>query len=311
MSNRTPTEAPNPIPLNLRSEHGKLEAAIVLSDPENAIDLSWEMHHKLIAPEELARHPETGEVSARILRQQHQAYMALLKSAGVQLYEPTLEKDAFCQVFARDPAFAVNDQLFIASMRDGYRFAEVQGLGELRRRFSKVIELTDHDTKNESRQIVEGGDVMPFDEGNSVLIGTGQITNENGYEALARRLRQSGVQEVVRVPHEALHLDCCFAPLPNGESIVSSQVPAASREILKRYFPNIRPADEEEALQRLALNIFWLNPETVVSNENVPKTNDLLQQLGYDVRRLPYDQPTHEWGSFRCTVGPLSRAKAK
>ncbi|MDD5623650.1 MAG: arginine deiminase family protein [Candidatus Peribacteraceae bacterium] len=294
------------IPVSVRNEFDPLKTAIALPDPRNAIDLDAEGWKGAVDARELALHPETGEIVADVLRQQHQAYIEFLRANGVQLIEPPLQNDAFCQVFARDPGFAVNDTLFLASMRDDYRFPEVAGVEALQSRFSRVVPLTNHNPADPHRPRIEGGDVMPFDQGNAVLIGTGQISNEEGFDALARELRTQGMQEVVRVPHEALHLDCCFAPLPNGQALASSQLPPASRAILKRYF-QLQPANEQEASRELALNTFWLNPETVVGNARAPETNARLQELGYNVRALLYDQLTHEWGAFRCTVCPIER----
>ena len=57
----------------------------------------------------------------------------------------------------------------------------------------------------------------------------------------------------------------------------------------------------------LASNLFWLNPDTVLSSTSAPKTNQQLRHRGYEVLEVPYDQLIHTWGSVRCTVCPLER----
>ncbi len=308
------------IPLSIGSEHGQLHSAVVLPYPHNAIDISWKDWETVVNPQEREKHPETGPVNKEKLMKQHWRYVQLLLSAGVSLQKPQLQDGALCQVFTRDPMFVVGRQAYIGSMRDEYRFGEMAGLQPIRQKLQSdvrhhcAVVLTDHSqtlkgSPRQRRPIVEGGDVMVFDEGNRVLIGTGQTTNIAGYRALAKKLKEKGVMDVVRVPHDALHLDCCYAPQSNGKAIISSQVPAASRDILRRFHSELIPADEDEARKELGLNMFWLNPEQVVSHTRAPKTNAIVGYAGVEVYELEYDQLTSEWGSFHCAVAPLFRGK--
>jgi N-dimethylarginine dimethylaminohydrolase len=222
----------------------------------------------------------------------------VLREAGVHLLSPKTQPGAFCQVYTRDPCFVVGRTLFVSRMREPYRRLETPGLADIRARVGAEVALDDG--------VIEGGDVMAVRE-DVVLVGTGDITDGAGVAALRRHLEPRGIT-VVRVPHGALHLDCCLAPLPNRAGLFSvSRLPAASRERLSPYFADLIPLPPREDLGFLAANLLWLNPEEVVSTAHAPQTNAGLRQMGYAVHEVEYSEVIHLWGSVRCTVAPLLR----
>src|SRR5262249_51987443 len=147
---------------------------------------------------------------------------------------------------------------------------------------------------------IEGGDVLVLGGGRVVLIGTNRHTNEAGFENLARHLGESRA-EAVRVPHQGLHLDCCLAPLPDGEGLYApGLLPAETLTLLSRHFTGLTPLDAEEAALHLAANLLWLDGRHVVSGQAARRTNALLRSRGYVVYELEFSQLVSLWGSFRC-----------
>jgi N-dimethylarginine dimethylaminohydrolase len=131
-------------------------------------------------------------------------------------------------------------------------------------------------------------------------------TNKAGFDHLTLRLQGSGV-EVVAVPHTALHLDCCFAPLPSGEALIAGdRLSDEGRQLLERRFCLIE-LDSVEASLHLAANLLWLDQRRVVSGSAVQRTNELLRSKGYQVHELDFSQLVCMWGSFRCVTCPLVR----
>lgn len=194
----------------VRDEFAPLRS-VLLHDPTNAVDLSVETIEAVVPADELADHPETGPVLRARVREQHARLWDLIDQFGVAAVAPVEQPNAFCQVFTRDPCFVVRDRLFVAALRDEYRRPETAGLISLRRRPASVVSLA------RPGAALEGGDVFVLRNGDLVLIGTHRHTNASGIAWLAEQLGPVGVQ-VVPIPHRALHLDCCFAPLPNGEA---------------------------------------------------------------------------------------------
>jgi len=286
--------------IRVHDEFGKLRAAVV-HDGGNAIDITVDDYRRLVSPEDLSKHPEAGPSSKERLVEQHGRLRQLLADHGVDLLSPETQKDAFCQVFARDPCFAISETLFVGGLRDEWRHPETAGLRQIRARFDRVTDLSG------SGATIEGGDVMVLDAGKLVLVGMHEHTNESGFRRLADALAGVGA-EVVRVPHEALHLDCCLAPLPNREALYApGKLPESSVSALVRHFNRLIPLDADEASLHLAANVFWLDERRVVSGVATKRTNALLRGKGYEVIELDFSDLVALWGSFRCVVCPLER----
>lgn len=281
------------------NEFARLRVAVV-HDASNAIDITLEDLRQLIPAEDLARHPESGDSFRDRVIAQHAVFRQVLADHGVELLAPEAVPEAFCQVFARDPSFVIGERLFVASLRDEYRHCEPDGLTPILERVPAVIDLRGDGS------LIEGGDVMPLSNGQRVLVGMHRHTNEAGCQRLVDNL-PDGV-EVIRVPHHALHLDCCLAPLPTGEALYSAtELPGASVDLLRTVFSDLIPLNDTEARLHLAANVFWINERTVVSNVAAPHTNRFLRGRGFEVIELDFSNLVHLWGSFRCVVCPLIR----
>ena len=286
--------------IRIHDEFGKLRTAIV-HDGSNAIDWSMDDIRRLVPPDDLAQHPEAGPSSKERLVEQHGRFRKLLMDHGVSLLSPETHKDALFQVFARDPCFAIGETLFVGGLRDPWRHPETTGLRDICTRFERVIDLSGE------RATIEGGDIMVLDSGRRALVGMNKHTNEGGVRNLSDALVGSGI-EVVRVPHEAIHLDCCLTPLPNGEALYApGKLPESSVSGLAKYFGRLTALDTEEVSVRLAANVFWLDERRVVSGVETKKTNTLLREMGYEVIELDFSDLVNNWGSFRCTVCPIER----
>jgi N-dimethylarginine dimethylaminohydrolase len=283
----------------VHSEFGALKAAIV-HDASNARSFTMDEQRRLIAPEMLFAHPETGPSSREKLIAQQRALRALLAERGVALLEPEPQAAAPYQVFTRDPSFAIGHTLFVASMRDPWRHAETKGLSGLRAQLGDVVNLSS------SRAAIEGGDVMVLD--GKVLVGIHHNTDEAGAQALEAAPAMAE-HEIVRVPHDALHLDCCVAPLPDGAALIAlAKLPESSFRLLQRVFDKLIPLNADEAALHLAANLLWLDAARVVSNAAAVRTNALLRRRGFQVLELDYSEPVALWGGIRCAVCPIERS---
>ncbi len=293
---------PTCIPLCIGDEFGELQSAIV-QDASNARDVSMEELCRIITPENLRRHPETGALSAALIREQLERLREILDDAGVLLIQPASQPDAPFQFYTRDPGFVIGEMFYTGSMGERYRDGELRGLEGVRSRVAHAVQLQAQDRK------IEGGDIMVLNEGERVLIGRGEITNSKGMLALSDSLFSDGqVHAITTVEHVALHLDTVLMPLPNGKAMVfAEKITRESRKSLERVFGNIIELDPEEARLGLAANVLWLNPEEAISTTAVPMTNSTLRDMGYKVHELRFDQMHKSWGSVRCVVCPTKR----
>ncbi len=287
--------------LGIDNEFGELKS-VISHDARNIIDISITDWEKSISKEELQIHPESGSINKLLFLEQQKNYREFLQKYNIELISPTTQSNAFCQLFTRDPCFIIKDTTYIGSMRDSIRKLEIAGLSEITKQVEKIVKFDSQDA------IIEGGDIIILDEGNVVLVGTGQITNKTGFSLLATQLKLSGVESVIMVPHYALHLDCCIAPLPNKEALISkSHIDNDTIEIIKPYFKTLIPLNNNEAEIHLASNLFWINREEVISTCNVKETNNLLKSKHFNVHEIEFSQPISLWGSVRCAVCPLLR----
>ncbi len=288
------------IPVGVHDEFGRLRMAIV-HDGRNASDVTMADWRWTLPPSELARNPHLGPSSRARLVKQHTGLRKVLVMRGVTLLTPEAQHAASGQVFTRDPCFAIGERLFVGGLRDEWRHDETIGLSDIRARCESVIDLSGDGAT------IEGGDVMVFGSGRRVLVGLSRHTNAAGFQKLSDALAGSGL-DVVRVPHEALHLDCCLAPLPNGEALYAAAwLPKSSVAALARHFKRLIPLNRDEATRHLAANIVWLDRRTVVSSTATKKTNALLRGKGYVVIELAFSDLVRQWGGFRCAVCPVQR----
>jgi N-dimethylarginine dimethylaminohydrolase len=273
---------------------------VIAHEALNAIDISMEDHRRLIEPKLLQQHPETGPIFRQRVIEQQAQFLRFLRFNGVEVLSPNPQAGAFCQVFTRDPCFAVGDTLFLGSLRDPYRHPGVAGLVDIGRTSSAVAALWGHGA------MIEGGDVFVIDSGRTALVGMHRHTNEHGRCLLAAHPACREI-EVVAVPHKALHLDCCFAPLPNGEALIArDRLCDQGLQQLEHRFRLI-DLDLAEATLHLAANLLWLDERRVLSGTSVRRTNELLRSRGYEVHELDFSQLVCMWGSFRCVTCPLVR----
>ena len=287
------------VTINVKDEFSPLRVVIAY-DALNAIDLSMEGLCRVVEAEILQEHPESGPIFRHRVIEQQALFLDFLNRNGVEVVPPNPQAEAFCQVFTRDPCFTVGDTLFLGSLRDPYRHPEVAGLVDIGRGSSAVAALWGNGA------MIEGGDVFVINEGKTVLVGMHRHTNEHGRCLLVRHLAGQGI-EVAAVPHKALHLDCCFAPLPNGEAlIVRDRLCDEGLQQLEHRFRLI-DLDPAEATLHLAANLLWLDERRVVSGSAARTTNELLRSRGYEVHELEFSQLVCMWGSLRCVTCPLVR----
>jgi N-dimethylarginine dimethylaminohydrolase len=290
------------ISINVKDEFSQLRK-VIAHDALNAIDMSMADFGTYVEAAILAGHPETGPVFRHRVIEQQAQLLNLLRFNGVAVVPPTPQAEAFCQVFTRDPCFAIKDTLFLGSLRDSYRHPEVAGLVEIGRSSPDVAALWGGGAR------IEGGDVFVCNQGQKVLVGMNHHTNEQGRDLLIAELaRRRMAAEVVTVRHRALHLDCCFAPLPDGRALVAHDLlHPEGLHVLEHHF-HLIDLDPMEATLHLAANLLWLDRRRVVSGSSARRTNAWLRAEGYDVIELDFPQLVSMWGSFRCVTCPLVRS---
>ena len=242
----------------------------------------------------------------------------ILKKHDVEVYRPQLIHD-YNQVFARDVAFVIEDQMIISNIiqdrydeQDAYRkmFARVG--------WKKIINLP------ESAHI-EGGDVIVWN--NFIFVGTcfsedywnfkTARTNEYAIEILKEYFPKKRIIDLELKKNDTdpfqgiLHLDCTFNPVGKDKCIIYKDgfVDESDYNLLLDIFgeENCFHVTKQEMFE-MNPNIFSISPEIVVSDSSFTRMNNHLRnEWGMTVEEIPYREISKMGGLLRCSTLPLAR----
>ena len=239
-----------------------------------------------------------------------------LESLEISVLRPkTLE--ATNQVFTRDIGFVIDDQFILPNVIED-RAEELHAIDHLVDSIpsSNIIMMP-------SGCFAEGGDVIvhePF-----VFVGvsddetyekyTTARTNEAGFEYLQDEFPGFDFKgfELLKSDVDprkgSLHLDCAFQPL--GESLLlAPQLFKHEEDVawIESQFgkENIFYCTEDEAYD-LHTNVFSIGPKEVLISASAVRLKNWLEERGYTVHAIPYDEVVKMGGLLRCSTMPLER----
>jgi len=94
------------VTINVKDEFSPLRV-VIAHDALNAIDLSMEGFRRVVEAETLQEHPESRPIFRHRVIEQQAQFLDFLNCNRVEVLPPNPQAAAFCQVFTRDPCFAV------------------------------------------------------------------------------------------------------------------------------------------------------------------------------------------------------------
>lgn len=228
---------------------------------------------------------DTGAPELSRFKQHHQDYIAALESTGATVIQLEANEEFPDSVFVEDSALCLPEGAI--SMRPGAptRFGEAALMHtELLKLYGNVVALN-------GPGHVEGGDILCTE--NEVLVGLSARTDTAGVNELRTLLEQWGLTlRIVDTPTEILHFktDCS---LLDEETILCTKRLAATG-----CFDNyqvIHTAEGEEA----CANAIRFN-ELVIMPAGFPKTQELLEASGYNVRPVGNTEAAKLDGGMSC-----------
>ncbi len=301
--------------LNIQNETGKLKSIVLgmpnsMGEPhtlENSYDAK--SYHSL----KNNIYPKESDIIFEMT-----AFENVLKKRGVEVYRPQLIKE-YNQVFARDVAFVIEDQMIISNIiqdrydeQDAYRkiFARVG--------WKKIINLpeTAH---------IEGGDVIVWND--FIFVGTcfsqdyrnfkTARTNEYAIEILKEYFPKKRIIDLELKKNDTdpfqgiLHLDCTFNPVGKDKCIIYKDgfEDKSDYRLLLDIFgeENCFHVTKEEMFE-MNPNIFSISPEIVVSDQSFTRLNNHLRnEWGMTVEEIAYREISKMGGLLRCSTLPLVR----
>jgi dimethylargininase len=202
---------------------------------------------------------------------EHRAYIAALRSAGVDVTVLDALERFPDSIFVEDPALVFTQAAILLRPGAPSRIAETAELAPvLESRFPRLLKLADG--------YADGGDILVTPD--KVFIGLSARTDNVGAAALQDLLTSIGLaSEVVRVPHGTLHLKTA-ATLMDEETILATRALATSG-LFAGFRVLVVPDEERAAANALRVN------DTVFVRAGFPHTHELLVRHGLRISPLP------------------------
>ena len=245
-----------------------------------------------------------------------ESFYKILIKHNIHVLRPSNIKDCN-QVFARDLGFAISNIFFQSNIVPN-REEELVGVSDIINTLDAgVVKLPDY-------MHIEGGDVVAHNE--KLFIGT--YSGEDYSELITARTNQESISYLEKmIPNKeimsidikksntdvfenVLHLDCCFQPIGKSKAIIcpDSFVNKNDVDYLISYFGenNIYAAYGQEAYMLIS-NLLVLSPEVIVSDKRFTKLNTWLEENGFLVEKISYENVSKMSGLFRCSTLPLLR----
>ena len=205
------------------------------------------------------------------LKAEHQAYIAAMAAAGVEVDVLPALPGFPDSIFVEDPALTFPNGAILLRPGAPTRRMETDHIASaLHDQFDAVVELP-------QPGFVEGGDVLRTPA--KIMIGLSQRTNRDGASALLHCLASLGLKgEIVQTPPDVLHFktDCS---LLDDETVFTTRRLEASG--IFEGFKTIFVPDGEEA----AANALRVNDIVMIGSE-FARSHDLLDGLGYKLLPL-------------------------
>lgn len=244
-------------------------------------------------PEYLKYHERPWD--KELLLKQQEGFFKALEKYDIKLHFPEVKPGLIWQMYTRDTAFVVRDQLYYSNLR---AFKERNGEMEELMKLIKSLGITT--TQELIKGTIEGGDILVDSRG--IFVGNGGRT-EN---ATIEELLEYEEGKKLFLGENIMHLDTRLTLLPRDYALIISEAfTDEDLELIKGRYKLLHVLPEE-ALD-LATNVFMVNPETIFSPEHNTRINEMLKKEGFNLEIVDYTEPIALGGSFRCTTMPLVR----
>ena len=239
--------------------------------------------------------PELGQPIYEKALEQHKVYIETLKECGceVEVLPPLEEFPDSC--FVEDVAVLTPNVAIIT--RPG---------ADTRRNETKYVidTINKYYPKERIRQIttpgtLEGGDVMMV--GNHFYMGESERTNKEGCRQLIRILEEFGHTGSIVPLKEVLHLKTGINYIENNNFLVSWEF--VNHPLFKDKNTYEIPEGEE-----YAANSLWVN-DVVIVPKDFPKTKELIESLGYEVKIVDTSEFRKIDGGLSCLSLRFTRLK--
>ncbi|MDP9010785.1 MAG: arginine deiminase family protein [Pseudomonadota bacterium] len=246
---------------------------------------------------------------------QHRHFTRLIEDSGAEILWLDDSGDGLADaIFTHDPSLVSDHGAILLRMGKALRIPETR-LHEEAYRDARIPILG----RIAAPGSVEGGDCLWLDA-NTLIVGRGVRTNQDGINQLARMLRGHGISvssfdlPLWQGEDACLHLMSVISPLaPDVALAFAPLMPAAFYQLLKGRGIRLieAPSDEFHASNGLSLNVLPTEPKKLIAVAGFPKTKAAMQAAGCSVETFEADALCIACeGGPTCLTRPIFRSAA-
>lgn len=302
--------------LNVKNETSRLRAVVLGSALKNGPTPKAEEAYDPKSLEHIlaGTYPKEDDMVKEM-----EAFNAVFQKYNVTVFRPEIV-DGENQIFTRDIAFVIDDVIIEAGILPD-RVKEFPAIKHVIDQIdpAKFIRIEDKEKIH-----IEGGDVILWND--YIFIGT--YHGDDYSDVKTARTNQAGIDFIKNLfPHKkvltfdlvkswedardnALHLDCCFQPVGKNKGIIYKGGFRNEAEYLQLVdlfgMENLFHITRDE-MYNMNSNVFSIDENVVVSEQNFTKLNNWLRNNGFIVEEIPYAEIAKQEGLLRCSTLPLIR----
>jgi N-dimethylarginine dimethylaminohydrolase len=239
-------------------------------------------------------------------RDQHDAVAEVYRSCGVDVFYVEEQRDDRPNaIFMRDNVLGTPEGAIVCRQATAFRRGEERGVALALAKIGCPIIRT-----ISGRGVFEGACGMWIDR-ETIVLGTGVRSNQEGVRQVEEVLRPMGVENVLRfqIPWGHAHLDGLMNPVDRKKLLLFPwQVPYDVVDaLIRKGFHVIEAPSIEEVKRGSAVNLVALEPGRVLAAKGNPKTKALLERNGVEVLEVQVDELMKGFGSLHCMTAFLER----
>jgi len=250
-----------------------------------------------------------GRPDLEIAQQEHDALVAILRQAGVEVvYHDEFQPDRADAIFTHDPVIVTRRGAVVLRMGKPLRRGEEAAIARRLEALGVPIHYTLH-----GEAMAEGGDLLWVDE-QTLAVGQGFRTNAEGLRQLREALEGLGV-EVIPVqlpyyggPEACLHLMSLISLVDHDLALVYPPLmPVPFWQYLKRKGLQLIEVPDQE-FGSMGTNVLALAPRHCVLLEGNPITQRRLEEAGCQVQTYKGNELSLKAeGGPTCLTRPILR----
>ncbi len=237
----------------------------------------------------ITMNPQLGKVDYDLALKQHDHYLSVLKSLGLDVYVINPDEKFPDSVFVEDAALLTDKCAVITNPGAASRN------GEKTRMAAHVAQFYDPNKNMHFIQhpgTLDGGDVMMVD--NDFYVGLTERTNQEGINQLAEIFKPYGYNVIAVPVKEGLHLKSSVSYLEHNNLLITSDL--IDNPLFNKFNKILVPDDE-----KYCANSIWIN-DTIIVPEGFPKTLEIIKKLpGYKVVLCNTSEIRKLDGGLSCT----------